>query len=181
MKYLFGRFINPILLLVLVFSAPVTANGSPSDAENPYKKRPHVIGVQASSIGGVGLDYKYAFGDIFHWRITGMVFPSKSGSYSSTFYNMGTDLQFNVFQVVTGPNTFMRGYIAPAIGLWGYKYDNSRYNTQDIHAGLNLGFELVLASRFSIHGELGLGYYHYGWDFGYDTSIAGGIGIGLLF
>lgn len=175
------RSIGLISLLILVFTTTASANSSPSEGENPYKKRPHVIGVQASSIGGVGLDYKYGLGDLFHWRVTGMVFLSKSGSYTSTFYNIGTDLQFNVFQVVTGPNTFMRGYVAPAISLWGYKYDNSRYDTQDIHAGINLGFEVVLASRFSIHGGLGLGFYRYGWDSGYDTTIAGEIGVGLLF
>lgn len=80
--------------------------------------------------------------------------------YSSTYF--------------AGPNFFMRGYLAPAIGLWGYKYNNSRFNIQDIYAGVNLGFEVFLSSRFSIHGGLGLNFYRYGRDLGYDTTIADG-------
>lgn len=169
-----------ILFTLQVFAQPTATQPQP-EGENPYKRRPHVVGIQASSIGGLGISYKYAFGELIHARMTGMAFPSKSQYSTETFYNIGIDLQFNLFQIVTGPNTYMRSYIAPAISLWGYSYDQSRYNTQYIHAGANLGFELVLASRFSVHGELGIGYYEYGYNYGYTTGISGGLGIGLLF
>ncbi len=173
------------LMFATLFSLQVfaqTASAQPqSEGENPYKRRPHVVGIQASSIGGLGATYKYAFGDLVHARLTGMAFPSKSQYSTETFYNIGTDVHFNIFQVVTGPNTYMRSYIAPAISYWGYSYSDSRFNTQYIHAGVNLGFELVLASRFSVHGELGMGYYEYGYNYGYTTGISGGLGIGLLF
>lgn len=179
------KSIRIVLLLVSLLPVTIFAQTKvaeqPSEGENPYKRRPHVLGIQASSIGGLGLSYKYAFGELVHARLTGMAFPSKSSYDSQLFYNVGTDVQFNIFQVVTGPNTYMRSYIAPAISLWGNRFSESRFNNQYVHAGVNLGFELVLASRFSVHGELGMGYYEYGYNYGYTTGISGGIGIGLLF
>lgn len=180
LRSIFAAMLFVLLSPFPVFTQATVAEAQPAE-ENPYKRRPHVVGIQASSIGGLGLSYKYAFGEWVHARLTGMAFPSKSKYDARTFYNVGTDVQFNIFQVVAGPNTYMRSYIAPAISYWAYSYSESRFNTQYIHAGVNLGFELVLASRFSVHGELGMGYYEYGYDYGYTTGISGGIGIGLLF
>jgi hypothetical protein len=174
---------NPLNLLAFTLflsAAPSFAAETATEGASPYKSRPHAIGVQASSIAGMGLDYKYAFGDLFHWRVTGMAFPSKNAYYSSVFYNFGTDLQFNIFQLVTGPNTYVRTYIAPAMSYWVEDY-SSGYIEKSLHAGATLGFELVIASRFNLHGDLGFGYYGNSFGSGYSTTIAGGLGIGVLF
>ncbi len=173
------------LLRLLAFTLFLSASTSfaaetTTEGVNPYKSRPHVIGVQASSIAGMGLNYKYAFGDLLHWRVAGMAFPSKNAYYSSVFYNFGTDVQFNVFQMVTGANTYVRTYIAPALSYWVEDYSNG-YKEKSVHAGATLGFELVIASRFSLHGDLGFGYYGSSFGEGYTTTIAGGLGIGILF
>ena len=172
------KIISVICILCAV-SALSAAAETPAEGVNPYKQRAHVIGVQASSVAGLGLDYKYAFGDLLHWRITGMVFPAKSGSYTHTFYNVGTDVQFNIFQNILGANTFARTYIGPSISYWVNDYSWG-YTYRDIHIGATLGFELVIASRLAIHGDLGFGYYQYD-SVNYQTTIAGGVGIGILF
>jgi hypothetical protein len=179
-KAMKSRILKSVLLFSTLLPTIQFAAEPSSEGVNPYKQRPHVIGVQASSVAGLGLDYKYAFGDLLHWRVTGMIFPSKTSYSNNIFYNIGTDIQFNIFQVVTGPNTFVRGYVAPAISLWVNDY-SSGYNTKNINAGVTLGFELVIASRFNIHGDLGLGYYQYGSGSSYYTAAAGGLGIGILF
>lgn len=180
MKAMKSTLQNSLLILSILFPTIKFATEPSSEGVNPYKQRPHVLGVQASSVAGLGLDYKYAFGELLHWRVTGMIFPSKTSYSSDVFYNIGTDVQFNIFQVVTGPNTFVRGYVAPAISLWVNDYSWG-YNTKNINAGVSLGFELVIASRFNIHGDLGLGYYQAGSGASYYTTVAGGLGIGILF
>ncbi len=180
METMNSRFLSLVVMLSIFLPTVKFAAESSSEGVNPYKQRPHVIGVQASSVAGLGLDYKYAFGDLLHWRATGMAFPSKRYNSTTIFYNIGSEFQFNLFQAITGPNTFVRGYVGPAVSLWVNEYSWGE-KTRNINAGGTLGFELVIASRFNIHGDLGLGYYQYGSASNYYTTVAGGIGIGILF
>lgn len=178
-----------ILLLTYLLSLSLihaATSSEPAPAENPYHLRHSVIGVQASSIAGMGLSYKYAFNDFFHWRIAGVVLPSGTSSQTQTSSNIGTDMQFNIFNTVVSQNVFFRSYMAPAISYWQYSSTYDYYRRQ-INAGVTLGFEMVFVERLSIHGELGFGYYatNYSDSYSsysrYDTNLAGGIGIGLLF
>lgn len=176
-----------ILLLTYLLSLSLihaAASVEPAPAENPYHLRHSVIGVSASSIAGMGLSYKYAFNDFFHWRIAGIALPTQSGNQTQIYSNIGTDIQFNIFNTVISKNASLRSYIAPAISYW--QQTGSIYNSYAQWAtGVTLGLEIVLVERVSIHGELGFGYYGYIYNNSnttdYYTPIAGGIGIGLLF
>jgi len=172
------------LLSLSLIHAAVSVESEP--AQNPYHLRHSVIGVSASSIAGMGLSYKYAFNDFFHWRIAGIALPSRSSGQANTYSNIGTDIQFNIFNAVVSKNVFFRSYIAPAISYW--QQTGSFYiNYSEIHTGATLGVEMVIVERVSIHGEFGFVFYYYtnsGYyssNNDYNTNLAGGIGIGLLF
>lgn len=148
--------------------------------ENPYKSRKHAVGIQLSSIAGMGVNYKYAVLDWLHARITGMIFPSKSGNVSYTYSNIGTDIQFTFFQTALGESVYFRNYVAAAVSYWEYNYSNG-YISSRFHTGASLGVEFIISSRFLLHGDLGFGYYRYTRSESYDTTVAGGIGIGVMF
>jgi hypothetical protein len=147
---------------------------------NPYASRRHVIGLQASSIAGIGLTYKYALFDLLHWRLTGMILPSNKDNASGTYSNVGTDLHFNLFQTTMSQNIFLRNYIAGAISYWEYNYSDG-YVSARVYAGGTLGLELVIASRYTLHGDFGFGYYQNNNNHKSDTNFAGGFGFGILF
>lgn len=176
------RKVAPGLLLLCSAFGTLYAgpDSSPVTETNPYQLRRHVVGIQASSIAGMGLSYKFALHDFLHWRATGMVFPAKSGSLSYTYSNIGTDLQFNLLQSGISQNLFFRAYVAAAISYWQTVYDNGT-TYPELHTGATLGLEIIFASRLVVHGDLGLGYYRYGSGQNYYTTLAGGVGIGFLF
>lgn len=151
-----------ILTMLCIISISINANSQTADTTQTIKK--HHIGLHQSSLGGLGLSYRY-------W-------PKKLGVQATVLpiFQQGQGHFFSA--AVSVLYTLNKGKTVDLYGYWGNHFLSIKDygpSTNALNTGLGMGFKINFTESLNLNLQAGYGFYNITESF--TSTIAGGIGL----
>jgi hypothetical protein len=156
----------------------------------------HSLGLNASSISGIGLSYGYDLSSSYMIKLNGFYYDYYDDKTSETnpddkrynhtrWWNTGTEIQKNLYKI-SAEGMIINIYCLMGGSYWYYKKERPFYPEDDVFnrhytMGFGLGVKLIIFSRCSVNLDLGYQYSDWINDKRKYTGLGGGLGTYFIF